>query len=49
MSNDHEDEEESSKIEIEVGHASMPLWLKLVVAGLIIWGIIYLYLYWYKA
>lgn len=47
MEHEHtEHTEESSNIEVSAGHAAIPLWLILVAAGLIIWGIIYLYLYW---
>lgn len=46
MSNIHA-EEESSKIEVhDAEHGSMPVWLMFVIAGLIIWGAVYLYLYW---
>ncbi|MDA8304368.1 MAG: hypothetical protein M0016_04285 [Deltaproteobacteria bacterium] len=44
MSNEHT--EESSNIEVTAGHGAMPVWLTLVIVGLIIWGVIYLYLYW---
>jgi|GEM_PF-3487651 len=44
MSDSHS--EESSNIEVSAGHAGMPVWLMFVIAGLVIWGVIYLYLYW---
>ncbi|MHB8232572.1 MAG: hypothetical protein ACYDDB_06700 [bacterium] len=44
MSNEHT--EESSNIEVAAGHGAIPVWLMFVIAGLVVWGVIYLYLYW---
>lgn len=44
-----EHSEESSNIEVSSGHGIVPLWLILVMAGLVIWGVIYLYLYWWDS
>lgn len=44
MSENHS--EETSNIEVSAGHGAMPAWLLLVAVGLVIWGGIYLYLYW---
>ncbi|MHB1545779.1 MAG: hypothetical protein ACYCSB_08305 [bacterium] len=44
MSESHS--EESSNIEVSDGHGAMPVWLMFVIAGLVIWGVVYLYLYW---
>ena len=41
-----EHSEKSSNIEVSSGHGIVPLWLILVMAGLVIWAVIYLYLYW---
>ena len=45
-SHSEESSKESSNIEVSDGHGAIPIWLMLVIAGLVIWGVVYLYLYW---